>query len=151
GWVITVVAAGLVARRLVARIADGVANGAVAAAVTVIFVAASPGMRDYALDVMLESLGAALTAVAPFLYLRAKADAAPERWWRAFALVLTLLFVEKANYWGLLVGGIIVAELVADPAAARAAAGRIAARLRAGAFWSAQARAPLTWVFAALV
>jgi hypothetical protein len=151
GWVVTVVATALVARRLVGQRTEG----NVAAAVALIFVAASPSLRDYALDSMLESLGAALTAVALYLYLRAKAEPAERwpagRWWRGFALVLTLLFFEKANYWGLLIGGIVVAEVAADPAAALAAVRTIAARLGTRAFWAAQARAPLTWVFIALV
>jgi hypothetical protein len=151
GWVITVVVAALIARRLVARVADGPAHGTVAAALTVIFVAASPGLRDYALDVMLESLGAALTALALYCYLRAKAGPGQEKWWRRLALVLTLLFFEKGNYWGLLVAGVVLAELAADPRSALAAARAIAARLGTGAFWAAQARAPLTWVLVALL
>jgi hypothetical protein len=154
GWVITVVAAALTARRLVARAADASANGpaigAFASGAALIFVAASPDLRTYALDVMLESLGAALTALALYLYLRAKAAPAPGRWWRAFALVLTLLFLEKGNYWGLLVAGIVVAELLAAPRAIRAWSGAVAAPLRTRAFWAAQAHAPLTWIFVAL-
>src|SRR5262245_57442619 len=95
GWVITIVAGALAARRLMPRAADG----AVAAAVSAMFIVASPALREYALDVMLESLGAALTVLALYVYLRAKSAAAPDAWWRGFALVLTLLFLEKANYW----------------------------------------------------
>jgi hypothetical protein len=150
GWVITLVAGALAARRLMPRAADGAIAPAIAAAIALVFIAASPGLREYALEVMLESLGAALTTLGLYLYLRAKASSSGG-WWRGFALVLTLLFLEKGNYWGLLVGGIVLAELAADPRAIRAAAGAIAARLRMRAFWVAQARAPLSWVLVALI
>jgi hypothetical protein len=97
GWVITAALVWFITRRL---IADRV-SGVFAAAVAVIFTMASPTFRLFASDAMLESLGAALTALSLWAYLAARADEDNAVRWRLLALVLTALFFFKSNYWGL--------------------------------------------------
>jgi hypothetical protein len=111
GWVMTVVLTGLIARRLFVDRLQGMVAGTVAA----IFVMASPLFRTLAADVMLETVGAALTALAIWLSMRA--IEAPHEYarWRALALVLTLLFLEKQNYWLLTAVALALAMVSEDP------------------------------------
>jgi hypothetical protein len=102
GWILLATIAFLLARDL-----DGSAAGALAAA----FVIASPAYGRFSVDVMLESLGAALTMLTVWLYVRAQRGATIGRW-RAFAIALTLLFFEKYNYWLLAAAGIAIAHIV---------------------------------------
>jgi len=101
GWALAIVMTGLIARRLVADTIGSLT----AAAVAVTFAISSPYFREISADVMLEGLGAGLTALAIWLYLRARypvaaLDAPQEAGrWRVLALALTLLFLEKQNYW----------------------------------------------------
>lgn len=105
GWIVTVAGAGMLARLLAPTRATGIA----AAALAVGFALASAAHRAFAVDVMLESLGAALTIVALVLYVRAtRAPADPLRW-RALAIALTALFFEKYNYWALVIAALGVA------------------------------------------
>ena len=97
GWVLTIVFVWLVARRL---FCDRVA-GSFAAAVAVTLTAASPAFRLIAGDVMLEGLGAGLSAMALWAYMRASPEPENAPRWRLLGLVLTALFFEKGNYWGL--------------------------------------------------
>src|SRR5262245_10410769 len=113
GWVLAVVMTGLIARRLVADMISGLT----AAAVAVTFAIASPYFREISADVMLEGLGARLTALAIWLFLRARyprdvGDASQDKWrWRALALVLALLFLEKQNYWLLTIVALALAAV----------------------------------------
>jgi hypothetical protein len=108
GWVGTVVLAFLAARRAAGR------GGNLAGAVAALFVAASPAHRAYATDVMLESLGACLSLVVLYAYLRtAQADGRREG--RLLGVALTLLFLEKYNYWFLLVLALAAAQVVSRP------------------------------------
>ena len=141
GWALTVVFAGAIARRLFFDRASGL----VAAALTATLTIASPGFRLLACDVMLECLGSALTAAALWAYLRAKEqqaihDAAPANaqedtecklagCWRLLAIILTLLFFEKGNYWGLTVGSLAIAAVAEAPRRWIAEAREIAQRL----------------------
>jgi len=95
GWVATImltyaIAAGLFAER---------ATGVIAGALAITFAMASPGFRLITADVMLEGLGAALTALCLFSYLRARASSGEQRWSGVLAISLTALFFEKSNYW----------------------------------------------------
>src|SRR5262249_18036689 len=91
-WVVLVVAAFHLTRELAPPTAR-TAAGLLAAA----FVVSSPAYGHYSVDVMLESLGAALTAACVWMYVRARANPTPARW-RALAIALLLLFLAKYNY-----------------------------------------------------
>lgn len=107
GWTMTVAFGAMTARALFADRLLGFFAGALAAT----WIIASPAFRLLGSDVMLEGLGAGLTAVALWTWQRARDQASVGRW-RAFALVLTMLFFEKANYWGLVVGALGLTELL---------------------------------------
>ena len=82
-----------------------------AATSTAAFTIASPAFRYLGMDVMLEAPGAALSALALYLYARA-CDALGDRSrWRWAALTLTALFFLKGNYWGLVVAALLLAWL----------------------------------------
>ena len=92
GWWMTAAFAFLTAKRI--SPAGGNAAGLIAAGL----VLASPTYRDYGSDIMLESLGAGLTMMALYMYVVAVQEASA-RAWRNLAIVLTVLFFEKYNYW----------------------------------------------------
>ena len=92
GWWLTAMFAFLTARRI--SQAGGNAAGLIAAAL----VLASPALREYGTDIMLESLGAGLTMAALYFYAVAQQEESIGSW-RGLAIVLTLLFFEKYNYW----------------------------------------------------
>jgi hypothetical protein len=129
-WVGTIVLAFLCARRL----APGLPNGAGAMAAAL--VAASPGMRAFATDIMLESLGACLSL--GVLYAAVRYVATPTRSSaRWLALALTLLFYEKYNYWFLVVLALGLTVATALPSWRRWDRGRVASLLRELALWHA--------------
>lgn len=105
GWWMTVLISALIARRLCG---DALA-GVIAAAFTAIFIMASPAFRLLGSDVMLEGLGAGLSALALLLYMRCMERPDETTRWRWLALGLTLLFFEKYNYWAMLVATLAVA------------------------------------------
>jgi hypothetical protein len=115
GWVATVLLAFLAARRLAPR------WGIVAGLIAALFVAASPTHRGYALDIMLESLGAALTLAALTAYLVAVQERTP-RAGCLLGLALSALFFHKYNYW------LIVILSLAGSAVLTACHGQPAAR-----------------------
>jgi hypothetical protein len=133
GWTTTVVVSALIARRLFALRSLGL----FAAGVTAVFIMASPAFRLLGSDVMLEGLGAGLSAVALWTYLAARAEAKDPRKWRLLALVLTALFFEKANYWGLVAGSLIVAAAMDRPGDLFAA---VKAASRPARLWQAAGR-----------
>jgi hypothetical protein len=99
---------------------------------------ASPAFRLLACDVMLECLGAGLTAAALWAYGRAlDATGAPDSGkdlashWRRLALVLTALFFEKGNYWGLTVAALALSHATIEPRLAIRRAVEIARWLKA--------------------
>ena len=108
GWALTIALSALIARRLF----DDRVPGFVAAGFAVAFAAGSPAFRLLGSDVMLEALGAALSALALLLYLQVQND--PQRTGpaRALALVLTALFFEKYNYWGMLAASLAVSAML---------------------------------------
>jgi len=105
GWVMMVLLGFLVARRAAPR------GGTLAGLVAASFLAASPAHRAYATDIMLESLGAALSLLALYCYLLAVQGSACEiAKARCLAAALLLLFLEKYNYWLLVVLALLAAE-----------------------------------------
>jgi hypothetical protein len=146
GWVATIVLGFLVARRAAPR------GGTLAGLIAALFIAASPGHRAYATDIMLESLGAALSLLALYCYLltlQGRPDETAKA--RCLAVSLLLLFLEKYNYWLLVVLALLAAEALGR--------GRLyleAARdVLHGCDWrrwiTAQLRHPLTWAIAFLL
>lgn len=129
GWWLTAAFAFLTAKRI--SLAGGNAAGLLAAAL----VLASPVYRDYSTDIMLESLGAGLTMMALYMYVVAVQEGSA-RAWRKLAIVLTVLFFEKYNYWMLAALALGGAEFLRHPGpclrTARAALGRINRRMLVG-------------------
>lgn len=111
GWVLTVVLTWLIARRLAA----GRMQQLVAGVVAVTFAVASPAFRTVSADIMLEGLGAGLTALALWLYVRACEAPQDNGRWRALSIALTLLFFEKQNYWLLTAAALALASFSAAP------------------------------------
>ncbi len=104
GWVMTMTFVWLIARRLFRDRLDGL----VAAATATILTAASPAFRLISADVMLEGLGAGLSAFALYAYLRAFTEPESRANWRLLALILTALFFHKGNYWGLVLASLAI-------------------------------------------
>ena len=112
GWVLTMVFGYLLARRIAPW------GGELAGLVTVLFVAASPAHRAFALDVMLESLGRRAVAGDACISTsrlvqggvgRASAGRLPA------SRLAAWLFLEKYNYFILVSAGLVGAELVRQP------------------------------------
>jgi hypothetical protein len=103
-WIATVVLGFLIARRLLWE--GGTAAGVLAA----MWIALSPAHRAFATDVMLESMGAALTLWCLYRYLIARQDVADATRGRWLGLSLTALFLAKSNYWVLIVVGLAAGE-----------------------------------------
>ncbi len=145
GWVMTLAFVWLVARRMVTNRIDGL----FAAAIATILTAASPAFRLISTDVMLEGLGAGLSAAALWAYLRASAKPDQASRWRLLAVLLTVLFFHKGNYWGLLLIaiGIAFASERLDGTMQRA---RAIGRIKIGPLAASVLRQPLL-VMAALV
>jgi hypothetical protein len=111
GWVLTIVLTWLITRRLFVDRIPGIVAGTIA----VTFAVASPQFRAISADVMLEGLGAGLTALALWLYMRARDMPHDDARWRALAIVLTLLFLQKQNYWLLTVVSLALAHVSEAP------------------------------------
>ncbi|MGI9172750.1 MAG: hypothetical protein ACR2F0_05505 [Chthoniobacterales bacterium] len=140
GWIATAVFGFLLARR--ATSSNGNAAGIIAATM----ILASPALRAYALDIMLESLGSGLTLMAIYFYAVAREEAPAVRTWRRLALTLTILFFEKYNYWLLVVLALAATELIRRRGADFQ---RATARLRRSDWrraLRAEARQPFTWL-----
>jgi len=110
GWTATIALTFLIVLHLLPDRRTGIVGGALA----VTFALASPAFRLITADVMLEGLGAALTALCLYAYLRARGEPDNERWWGILALSLTVLFFEKSNYWLLTVVPLAIAQLSED-------------------------------------
>ncbi|ABD06276.1 conserved hypothetical protein [Rhodopseudomonas palustris HaA2] len=145
GWVATIAFTWLIARRLFA----GRMEGLFAAAVASILTMASPAFRLISADVMLEGLGAGLSAAALWAYLRASAEPEKAARWRLLAVLLTVLFFHKGNYWGLLLAPIAIA-FASERWRATLAVARAIGRIKVGAAIAAPFRQPLL-ILAALV
>jgi hypothetical protein len=146
GWVATVLLGFLVARRAASRC--GNLAGLIAAA----FLAASPAHRAYAADIMLESLGAALSLLVLYSYLLTVQGRVGEvAKARCLAVTLLLLFLEKYNYWLL----VVLALLAAEGYSRGQLYGRAVRAVLSSTDWrrwtAAQLRHPLTWAAAILL
>jgi hypothetical protein len=108
GWGATAMLVWVIASRAFPDPMRSVTAGLVATGFTL----ASPAFRLLGTDVMLECLGAGLTALSLFLYLRCQAEPSDAARWRLLGLALTVLFFEKGNYWGLTIAGLSLAWLV---------------------------------------
>jgi hypothetical protein len=105
GWWMTALFAALATRRLLKH------GGDLAGLFAATFVLASPSHRVFAADVMLESLGAGLTMLALWTYLRAR-QLGGARDWLWFGVSLTLLMLEKYNYWVLVAAPTLGVEIL---------------------------------------
>jgi hypothetical protein len=106
GWVCTALFGFLLARRAVPR------GGNLAGLVAALFILSSPALKAYATDIMLESLGACLSLLVLYLYVRTVQE--PSAWMgRLLAVALTALFFQKYNYWLLVLGAVAAAEMSA--------------------------------------
>lgn len=106
GWMATAALACLLVRRIAG------AAGGLGALVPAVLILGSPAHHAFATDVMLESMGAALSLLVLYCYLRAVQDGG--RWGiPLLGLSLTVLFLYKYNYWLLTVLAIIGQELTA--------------------------------------
>lgn len=110
GWTVTVIFSALIAFRFF----TDPAQRAFAAVIAAAFVMASPTFGMLGSDVMLEALGAALSAIGLWAWIVAREDLQSSRRWRFLAIVLTLLFFHKGNYWGLLVASLGAVWLAQD-------------------------------------
>lgn len=112
-WCAAVVLTALIARRMY----DDPVLGRISAGVAAVFAIASPTFLLISNDVMLESGGAAFTALATLLFMRAcEAPGRADRW-RWLAITMTVLFYYKPNYWGLAGAALVVAYLAQTPRA----------------------------------
>ncbi len=146
GWVLTIVCVWLIARGMFTARRASLVAGSVAAALT----AASPAFRLLSSDVLLEGLGAGLSALTLVIYGWARTQPGNALRWRALALVLTALFFHKGNYWGLVAAALIVSAVAEDWRRWLGHAGR-AWRSFAPAMLLRQAsRDPWMWLFAAI-
>jgi len=140
GWVIMVVFGFLVARRAVMR------GGTLAGLIAAVLIAASPAHRAFATDIMLESLGAGLTLVVLYAYLVTVQGREDEAWkGRFLGVALSLLFLEKYNYWLLAVLALAAAEFAAKPRLFLRLAGGTLRRIDWRRAVTTQLRHPLTY------
>jgi hypothetical protein len=109
-WVGTALFGFLAARRATPR------GGNVAGLIAALFILASPAHHAFATDVMLESLGACLSLLVVYLYLVAVQQNSVWacRW---LALALTALFLEKYNYWLIVLLALVATEISYRPRA----------------------------------
>jgi hypothetical protein len=146
GWVATVLLGFLVARRAAPR------GGTLAGLIAALFLAASPAHRAYATDVMLESLGAALSLLVLYCYLLTVQGRADESWkGRCLAIALLVLFLEKYNYWLLVVLALIAAECLRRPRQYAQTVRDLLGDIDWRRWTLAQLRHPLTWIAAAML
>ena len=146
-WIGSVVFAYMLAEKALGR------GGKIAGLTAALFVLVSPAQRAYATDVMLESLGSCLTLACLYAYVVARQTDTP-RAWRGLAVALTLLFLEKYNYWFLVVFGLGADWLTAEPSRYQGLLERLKARFsdsKRRAWLSRQARRPLNYLISALI
>ena len=93
---------------------SAVRGGRIGGLVAALFILVSPAHRAYATDVMLESLGAFLTLACLYAYVVARqSDLSND--YRNLAIALTLLFLEKYNYWTLVIIGLMLDQITSYP------------------------------------
>lgn len=126
GWALMVCSVWQIALRLFLR-AD---LAAVAGFVAVGFALSSPSLALLSSDVMLEGLGAGLSAGCIYAFIAACQEPTSRWRWRLLGLVATLLFFEKYNYWVLAIVAITLAALAQHPGVRMAAMSFVAWLLR---------------------
>jgi hypothetical protein len=145
GWIMAVLFAALLARRVAPR------GGDVAGSIAALLVLVSPAHRAYATDIMLESLGAGLTLLVLYCYAvaaqRADSSPWPGRW---LGLALTALFLHKYNYWLLAVLALLGTEALRRGSGWWRGARSALARVDWRAWGGAQLRHPFTYLLALL-
>jgi len=94
------------------RLLDDTLERMTAGVVALVFYLGSPALRLLDSDVMLEGLGSALTAFALYAYILSTEAPGLTGRWRLFAVAMTLLFFEKANYWEMTAVALALAYLV---------------------------------------
>lgn len=143
GWLLMVSVVYFTAEKIAAP--TGVGWGAGLAAL--IFAVLSPCHRVFAVDIMLESLGSGLMLLVIACYVQAAERRDAVRWWRAVAILLTLLFFEKYNYWMIVVLSLVLAE--------SGNLGAVGRKWMSGtnwrAFFLAELRHPLNWLLLVLL
>ena len=95
GWTATIVLVGVLAMKSF----DDRFLGTVAAVFAVAATSASSVFRLFGTDIMLEGLGAALSALCLMLFARAMDHPQSPRRWQHLSIALTILFFAKYNYW----------------------------------------------------
>lgn len=105
-WLGTVLLGFLIARRSVTS------GGTWAGLTAALFIVASPAYRAFAVDIMLESLGAFLSLLVLYCYVVMVQDRSAKAA-RSLGLALTALFLLKYNYWLLMLLPLLVVELAA--------------------------------------
>lgn len=144
GWGGSALLAFLIARRL------GGDYGAVGGLLAAALFLASPALRALATDVMLESLGLCLTLAALYAYLRFVER--PSRGTGiALGVVLSCLFLQKYNYWGIVVISLSIAEFLRRPREVLAGIGTAFRMVDWSAWLGGQFRRPLNYVILALL
>ena len=111
GWIITITMTWVIARRYFQNTLLSI----FASSIATTFAIGSPLFRLFATDVMLECLGAALTSVVLYTFMRTYSEPDNPVRWRLLALFLTALFFEKYNYWGLTTIALLVSILAQAP------------------------------------
>jgi hypothetical protein len=139
GWAGTAVLAFLLARRSVPQ------WGELAGLVAATLVLASPLHRGFATDVMLESMGACLTLLTLFLYVRTVQEGKLSHY-RWLVLCLTIIFLHKYNYWLLTVLAIVGAELIVRGAFYARIAKGFLSQVNWHASFRREMRQPLSWL-----
>jgi hypothetical protein len=146
GWVAMVLLGFLVARRAAPR------GGSLAGGIAALLLAASPAHRAFATDIMLESLGAALTLLVLYCYLLTVQGSACETGKaRCLAVSLLLLFLEKYNYWLLIVLALLAAEGCSRGRLYWQAGRNLMPAIDWRRWSAAQIRHPLNWAVAVLL
>jgi hypothetical protein len=144
GWCAAAVFAFLIARRLGG--AFGRAGGLVAAA----FVLGSPALQALGTDVMLEGLGLGLTLAVVHAYLVfARKPTRPAG--AVLGGLLSLLFLQKYNYWGIAVVSLGLVEVLPRLRHVVAVAGAVVRVVPWGDWVRGQFRRPLNYAIAALL
>jgi len=104
GWVMMILCVWQISQ----KVSDEESAGIVAGAVALIFAVASPALKLLSADVMLEGLGAGLSAAILLIFVSLSRCPNRKHLARLLALGLTLLFFTKFNYWLILVVSLLI-------------------------------------------
>jgi hypothetical protein len=146
GWVGMVTFAFLLARRAVPR------GGNLAGLTAALLLMVSPAYRSFATDIMLESLGACLTVAVLYAYV-VTVQSRKDAWWTGslLGLALTLLFLEKYNYWLIALLTLLATEGLTRARTCWHLFREGFARVDWSTWGKAQLKHPLNWLFLTLL